>query len=334
MAGNPSFDGIYAFTREKQIKKTWQQIWTTDLPFLKKIKADGLNYNTAEESPDGNSILFPLMYLGPSTSARVGLNSNAFTPITPYATTGFTQAQYFYARYENAFYLNANEKTLIGKADTTRVPILPGKLDQLVMDFKNVLIVDLNGTQNGTGQAGTGQPTGLRYFMSTSNSPGGVSQTTYPVWAAKVVTNAGPFYDNLVDREIHRIRDLGRGEADFCQLSYTESNDVYGKMLGLIAPSQILTDPAKKALYGFETFSYRGLDCFQDGRLGTAQDGSMVIGRSSAWYVNAKSDEPEPTANEPVKRLAGTTSDEHMFEWWFTWGTDDCAGNSYVTGIE
>lgn len=333
MAGNSSFDGLVAFVSEKQMSRTWSKIWANDWPLLQKIKKDDLNYNKAMEDPEGNSILLPIMYLGPSTSARVGLTSNAFTPITPYATTGFTQAQYFYARYENAFYLNADEKKLIGKAGTTRIPILPGKIDQLLMDFKNVLSVDLLGTQNGTGSGGTGQPTGLRYFMSTSNSPGGISQTTYSTWAANVVSSAGPFYDNLVDKEIHRIKNLGRGDADFCQLSYASDNDVYGKMLGLIAPSQILVDPAKKALYGFETFSYRGLDCFMDGRLGTAVSGSMVIGRSSSWWVSQKSEQPVPVDRDSVKRLAGTTSDEHMYEQWFTWGNDDIAGNSYVTGI-
>lgn len=334
MAGNPSFDLLVAFMTEKQLKKTWQSIWTTEWPLLQKIKSDELNYNTAMENPTGNSILLPVNYLGPATSARVGTRANSFTPITPNGTQGFTQAQYFYAQYENAFYLNSAEKTQIqAGAATTRIPILPGKVQQLQDDFKNIVTTDLHGTQGGTGYEGNGQLTGQQYFLSTSNSPGGISQTTYSNWAATVRTSAGAFYEGLVDREIARIKNLGRGPADFCELSYTDTNDVYTKFYSLIAPSQILTDPARVAKYGFEFFIYRGLDCFQDGKLGTALAGSMIVGRSSSWYVNCKSELPQMATRDGQIRLPGTNSDEYMYEWWFTTGTDDCAGNTLVSGI-
>lgn len=334
MAGNSSFDGIVAFASEKEMKKIWSPIWAGAFPLLAMVKAKKINYNTALMSPEGNSILFPLNYLGPATSARAATNANAFTPITPNATQVFTQAQFYYAKYENALYLTATEKQLIAdNAHTTRIPILPGKIQQLVTDFKSIESTDLLGTQNGTGQGGNGQLTGLQYLLSSSNSPGGVSQTTYSKWAAGIVANAGGFYEGLIDKEIHRIRDLGRHAADFCMLSYNSSNDVYGKLYGLIAPTQAIVDQEKEALYGFEVFKYRYLECFQEGRLGDALSGSMVVGSSGTFHMQEKTDQPVQSVQNGTLRLAGTTSDEQMFEHWITWGNDDLACNTLVTGI-
>lgn len=335
MAGNSSFDGIVAFASEKQLRTEWAQIWAAAWPLLTKIKKDRSNYNTAKFSPNGNSILLPVMYLGPATSARAATSANAASAISPTLTQGFTEAQYNYAKYENAFWLTSHERELIANTPggTTRIPILSGKIDQLKMDFNNVVSTDLLATQQGTGYTGNGQITGEQYFLSTSNSPGGISQVTYSTWQANVVSSAGQMYEGLLDKEIHRINALSRGPADFAQLSYSSSNDVYGKVYGLIAPSQVIVDQGKSVEYGFTVFKYRELECFMDNKLGDALSGSMVIGRSTSWHVCEKSEIPQLISIDGTLRVAGTSLIEYFYEWWITWGNDDCAGNTLLTGI-
>jgi hypothetical protein len=340
MAGNSSFDGLVAFASERQMKTEWSRIWTTDWPLLVKVLNDTLAGRrsmgtNAKFGPDGNSVLFPLEYLGPATSARAATKANAATAITPTLTQGFTQAQYHYAKYENAFWLTSHERELIARSPggTTRIPILSGKVDQLQSDFKNIVSTDFLGTQNGTGYEGNGQITGERYFLSTSNSPGGVSQTTYTTWAADVVSSAGQMYEGLLDAPIHRINTLGRGPADFAQLSWSSTNDVYGKVYGLIAPAQVIVDQGKSVEYGFEVFKYRNLDCFQDNKLGDAVAGSMVIGRSGSWHAFMKSQLPQLSNVDGTKRISGTSLIEYFYEWWIAWANDDVASNTYVTGI-
>lgn len=333
MAGNPSFDLLVAFESEKELKKQWSVIWKTEWPLFELIRANKTNFNTATEDPKGNSILLPIQYLDTGSTIAAATRASFATPQTPYSTRGMTQAQYFYAMYPGYFYLDAAEKQLIGGAKTNRIPILPGKVTQLTEQMKKVVNTDFLGTQNGTGWEGNGQPTGLQYFLSSSNSPGGISQTTYTTWAATTRTTVGTANWGLVDREKHRIKNLGRGPADYVQLSYADANDVYGKFYGQIAPAQVITKQGGDVEYGFEHFVYRGMICFMDGMLGTAVSGSAVIGRSSSWYIQCKSEYPVPMGRDSTQRLPGTPTDEYAYEWWLTQGNDDCAGLSFLTGI-
>lgn len=332
MAGNPSFDGDLAYLIDKQASRKWSTIWGVAHPFLQKIKSDELNYNAVTESPDGNSLLWPIQFQGPATSARIGTNANAYTPVTPYAPRGDTQAQYYFARFENGIYLNPTQLTQIRNSagGNTRVPILPSKVDQCMEDFKNVETTEFFGTQNGTGAGGTGSVTGLRYFASTSNSPGGISQTTYTNWAATLNSSVGVLNEGIFDGQIHRINALGRGPADYMQLSYASDNDVYGKFVAMFAGSQLIVDQGKSVKYGFTVFNYRGLDVFMDNGLGTAVSGSMCIGRSSAWYLSMKTENPERVDE---LRLPGTGSHEIWYQHWLTWGCNDVGSLFYGTNV-
>ena len=332
MAGNADYDGAFAFSVAKELSTRWTPTWIIAWPFYGMIKGKKKRFNNGFRDTTGTRMLVPINYLGPVTSARVALTSNQFTPITPTATQGFTQAEYYYATYENTLTLNNQEYDQL-KGSSNMIPVLPGKIDQLMYDFTSVINTDSVGTQNGTGRGGTGQVMGEQYFLSTSNSPGNISQTTYSNWQASVNSSAGPFTQDLINAEYDRINALGRGAPDFVQLSYTGNNNVYNKLRNVIGSSQILSTQETDVTYGFKTFEYMGMTCFQDGPLGTSLAGSMVVGSSDALWLNLDTEVPKAPPGDARMRILGTSSYEYFYFLTLAMGVSDPARFSLLSGI-
>lgn len=338
MPGNPSFDGAVAFAIEHQLKKDWISLEVKEFPLLRMIKQRKINFNTAagKQSISGNSVLLPIIYLGPTVGARYGSSAGAYTPISNNPTQGFTQAQYFYARAEAKFDLDAGEmQLLMGSGPDIRTNIYPGKVTQLMNNMYDLVNTSLVSTDNGTGTqgAGNGLLTGQRQMLSTSNTVGGIPQGTYANWQAGTVPNAGPFYEGLYESEYDRIKNLGRGRPDFFQLSFNATNNVFGKVRDIANPKQLLVDEKRKADFGWVEFVLLGMDCWMDGYLGTASAGSAIIGRADTWWLNQGSERPVPSDTDPVRRIEGTTTTEYMYQWWLVFGNSDPAGNTLITGI-
>ena len=333
MAGNSNYDGAFAFSVAKEMSKSWSSIWTVAWPLYSIIKGKKLTFNNAARSTDGTKMLLPVNYLGPATTARNETSSNYGTPITPNATQGFTQAEYFYAVFGNALYLNIQEyEQLVGP--TNMIPVLPGKVKQLMNDFVKQVNTQLIANTQGTGFTGNSSLTGEAYVLSTtSNSPGNISQATYSTWQPQLNSNAGPFGENLIIAQQHAIKDRGQGDADFLQLSYASSNDVYGKLYSLIGSTQVLTREGSEADFGFKTFMYRGLECFMDGRLGDVFPGTMVVGSSNSWWLNMNSEQPIPARRDGTLRLPGTPTEEYYYTYTLCMGCDDPGRNAWITGI-
>lgn len=336
---NTNYTDINAFVREKQRKTEFTQIWTVLNPLWVYIKGKD-HFNTGPVNAEGTKMLFPNEFSGPPTTARAGNLNNNFTPITPYQGTGQTQVEYFYARYENAMYLRSDEMQLAQRAGNLQrcVSIITQRRKQLMESFKQTVNTDFVGTQLAAGvqssAAGAGQISGMQAFLSTSNSPGNLSQTTNPLWAAGVVAWNAPFDTGALDTEIDRINRLGRGKSDFIQLSDTGTNSVWRKLCNVAAPKELLVNPkANHAEFGFETVDYMGRDCFPDNYLGVALPGSAVVGSSNTWYINMDTEMPRELSDGGGDRLFGTTSNELMFEWYMATGNDDIARNSLITGF-
>lgn len=335
---NTNFSDIVAFVREDQRKRDFIQIWTVLNPLWVYIKGKS-HFNTAPVNAEGTKILFPNEYSGPPTTARPGNLTNNFVPITPYQGTGQTQLEFFYARYENSMYFRSDEIQLAQKAGNLKrcTDIVTQRKKQLFESFKQTVNTDFVGTQIATGvqssSAGAGQITGQQYFLSTSNSPGNLSQTTNPLWAASVVAWNAPFDTGPIDVEIDRINRLGRGKPDFIQLSDTGTNSVWRKLCNQAAPKELLVNPkGNHAEFGFETVDYMGKDCFPDNYLGLANPGSVVVGSSDTWFINMDTEMPEQV-NTGDTHLPGTTSEEYMYQWYMATANNDINRNSFITGF-
>lgn len=324
MAGNANYDGLVAFVAEKSFKKDFQSVWTSANPLLTMIVANKANFNTSRVV-EGHRMVLPITYSDGANVANGVLDANELTPLTPQVTQGFTQAQYNYSHYTNAFYIRDSEKKLISGSGV-RGNIMGGKTAQLMDSFKLAVQNDMVSANADTRDA----VLGLRYVTSTSNSPGNVSQTTYPVWAASVVSNAGPFYMGLLDTEYDRINALGRGVCDFALLSHTATNNVYGKVRDQIPYQLTVSATGKLAKFGFPTFEYLEMTCIQENKLGAALAGCAMVGRSSAWYANLDSDTPQLHHAKP---LEGTDATEYLYNWWLAIGTDDPASLSLIQDI-
>jgi len=334
MAGNTTFNNQAAFNFAMEIKKRWSMVWTIDTPFLAMIKAKSPKFNNQKYYRlEGLYMITPVGISDLTTTAITEQTSNQFTPITPYVTNGATQAQYYFATYKNAIYLTDQERTELVEGKTSFVSVMGYKIPQLMDSFRITLGKDAVGTQQDQGLTGTGQIMGEQYPLSTSASPGQIAQSSTTGWQAGVVTGAGTFNEMLVTNEIDRIGALGRGDADFCQLSYTSTNNVYAKFYSLVSSAQVLTREEDTAKFGFKSFEYRGLTCFRDNNLGTSTAGSMIVGRSSSWLANFKTEEPTLVSIEGSMRIPGTLSTEYMYNWKCATGIDDPAANTLLTGI-
>lgn len=338
MAGNANYDGPYAYSVALEIDRIWTMTFITALPFIGMLRGKdngaGQRFNNKRiKRVEGTRFLLPTNYAGPSTTARHETSSTLGAQITPYAISGFTHAEFYYGFFSNAMYVNIQQyATLVGS--TNMIPVEPGAVKQLLWDMLNVISTDLVSSTNGTGyQGGNGAIMGELYPLSTSNSPGNISQSTYANWQAGVISNVGGFNESLITNEFDRILALGRGPADFCQLSYTSSNNVYNKLRGLIGTTQVLETQEDHARYGFRTFEAYGLTCFMDNVLGTNNPGSMIVGASDSWCWDSMMDEPQLARTNGVIRYPSTVTEEHMYYFIAGLGISDPARNTYISGI-
>lgn len=331
-SGNANYINAFAYSVAKELDHRWTHIWIIAWPLYSMIKGNKLSFNNAAKDTTGTKMLIPNVFQNLATSARPATNANQFTAITPTPTQGATQLEFLYATYENATWLNIQEYAqLIGS--TNMMSVLSMKVPQLMFDFTNVINTDMIGTQNAGGRDGNGQVMGEQYWLSATNSPGNMSQSSTTAWQAGINSSGGSFNENLITNEYDRIKALGRGAPDACQLSYASGNNVYNKLRQLIGTAQIITNPESPAKYGFTTFRAYELECWQDGPLGTALPGSMAILSTDSIWLNQDSDKPIPARENSHMRLEGTSTEEWMYTYTLAVGVSDCARNSLVTGI-
>lgn len=335
MPGNPNYDvaGGYAFAVAYELKNQWESIWTLAWPFYSFIKGMGKNFNNANAKTIGTKMIVPLNLGGPVTSARQENQSTAFNAIAPTPTINFTEAEFYYATWANTMTLTFQERTQLDNNETTIASVASGKTMQLIEDMITVVNQAATGTQNCTGWNSTGTVMGELYPLSTSNSPGNISQIQYPVWAAQVNNVGGPFNTQMISQMRDTILNRNKGKPDFIQLSYNPSNNVYDKLASLIETRQMITESSSEAKFGFETFMYKGMYCFMDGVLGNTLPGSMIIGSTNSWWLNMPDSEPKKIDKDADARLLGTASLESFYTFTLGLGISDPGRNALISNI-
>lgn len=316
-------DQIVQFAAEQQIgKRTHKMLWTAKTPLLQVLEASG-RVNKGFKTVGLNMVL-NVNLAAPSQRVAGATQSNAFVALSPSRTSGYYKAQFYYARYESAFWLTGQERTQIA-GNPKEVDIVTSKTDAVLNDFDYKIDYDLHGNQTDSENCLLGP----RFVCATTNTVGNLSQSSYAAWRGKVKTSLGTFDPAVIDVQRRSIINGGRSIPDILSLSGSESNDVYGKLKDTINSAQVLQTQDKKVSFGFTDFVWMGLGVFDDWVQGASDAGSGIMLSSDSWYFGKMTDRPVML---PADRLQGTGSKEYFFEWTLGLATDDCGANCYFSG--
>lgn len=311
--GQPAYT---AFGIETSLTKNWENVYLAASPLLVRIKEGKSGWNKPGLAK-GNAMLLPLLLAAATTLPNGVTDANELTAITPYITSGPTQAQFNIAHYRHAMYLRASEKRLI---NNTRGNILEAKTEQLMSDFVDMLAGDLYSANADSREA----VLGIQYALSTSNTVGNIDQSSVTAWQANVTASAGAFSLDLIDDGMDAVANK-RGKVDTIALAYSSSNNLFSKLRSQINPAQRLVNTTM-AKYGFESIEYNGATCVMDGRL-TA---GVIIGLDSRTWFYAGDDKPQAA---PVDRLEGTDADEYFYTMFAGVATNNPGKNFRLTGV-
>jgi len=336
MANPVNYVGAAAFSVALEMSTRWQHVWIENWPLIALLKGSKGNFNNGTKNTEGTGMILPIVLSGPGSSTRNATDANQTVPMTPDVTQGQNQAFYYYSTFEKPFTLNIQEREQL-KGKTNMVTVISMKADQLMFQFTSDINAQAVGTQNGTGRTGNGMLTGEQYIIATSNVVGGIDQSANAQWASTVITNAGAFNEALLLRQYRRINDLGRGKVDIVQASYSDANDIYSKIDEMVqSAQQIVTKPGGGANgtpdWGFETIMWKGCYVYPDGRLGDVLPGSIGMLRSGSWWINENEDAPV-LAPDGVRRMTGTSTDEHFYVHTLAIGNNDPATNALIENV-
>lgn len=323
-SGNSSYvvTNYTAFAVEKAVAKEWTAIYTQNHPLLIALADSGTNFNTGFSVQGFSKIIIPV--LGDDlTNPAVGVaDASELTADTLGITNGFSQAAYEIAHYRAHQTYRESEMQLA--VNGQRGDILQGKTKQVIESFKKVWSTDVASATDGSRT----KVMGLRYALSTSNSPGGISQTTDTSWAANVKTSAGTFGLSLIDDQVDAINAKGRSAPDLILASVTASGNMFGKIRTAIGPTaeRLVNVKDGFAKYGLQDIEYLGAKVVNDSR-GTT--GEILVLSTSTWYVLM----PKAPKAHGMQRKEGTDSYYQTWTLWSSLGTSDPACNSRIAGI-
>ncbi len=327
--GNSSFAvaGYSAFAVSKAVSKGWSMIWTTAHPLLAAIANRGTNFNQGFSLNGYKSMVLPIAGDDLTTPAAGVTDANELTADTISATNGFSQAEYAITHYRAHTSYRASE-TFVAEGGTLG-NFLEGKKNQVLDSFKNRWSTDAASTTVDARD----KIMGFRYALSTSNSRGGMSQTTDTQWAAQVKTSAGTFALGLIDDQVDMIGIEGRGAPDLILAGNQSGSNMFGKIRTAIGPTaeRLNNVQGGSTKYGVmgpgQEMAYLGMAVVMDAR--PAVSGEICILSTPSWYVLMPK---TPMSHDPVLKQ-GTDSYVHTFTLWTALGCSDCAVNARITGI-
>lgn len=314
--GQPAYT---ATSTEYSLRKKWGQIWFRAIPLLAMIHNGEANWNR-EDFRNGNALLLPIIHSDASTTADGVTDANELTPITPYAISGMTQAMYNIAHYRHAMYPRASEKRL---NNNTRANLLDGATQQLMDSFKDEQADDLLSANADSRSA----MLGVQQVLSTSNTVGGIDQSSTTNWQSKVSTAVGAFTVDLIDEKMDAVDPRG-GVTDMIMLANSESTglNLFSKLRNALAPAERLVNIKFKANYGINSIVYRDATCVSENRL---TSGVIVGLHSQSWYHVG---DTKPNLDHEIP-LQGTDAREHFYNMFVGVGCDHPARNWRLTGV-
>lgn len=311
-----------AFAVEQSLSKNWSQIWTQGHPLLRVISDKATNFNTGFDVQGNNKVILPVVG-DDLTNAVAGVaDANELTADTVGITNGFSQAAYEITHYRGHFRLRESEAKLAKGG--SRGNIVQGKVDQLLESFKNRWSTDAAGSAVDSRTA----VMGMRYALSTSNTVGGISQSTDTNWAATVTASAGTFALTLIDNAKDTIDGYGRHTADIVLASNTGGTNTYGKIRTAIGPAaeRLVNVKDGTAKYGLTNIEYLGTMVTLNNR---GASGEILVLSSDSWYVLMAK---KPTMH-PMIKLPGTDAYEQSATMWSCLAVSDPQSNARISGV-
>lgn len=312
-----------AFAVEKAVAKEWTSIYTQNHPLLIALADKGTNFNTGFTVQGNTKIIIPILGDDLTTPAAGVTDANELTADTLSVSNGFSQAAYEIAHYRaNQTY---RESELMLAANGARGDFLGGKSKQVIESFKNRWSTDASSATVDS----RSKVMGVRYALSTSNTVGGISQTTDTNWAANVKTSAGTFGLSLIDDQVDLINSKGRGSADLILASVVAgSGNMFGKIRTAIGPTAERLVNVKDGFgrYGLQDIEYLGAKVVNDSR-GTA--GEILVLSTATWFVMM----PKAPKAHGMERVQGTDAYHQTWTLWSTIGLNDPGSNSRIAGV-
>jgi len=328
-SGNSNYLALAATAIEQSVQKDWSKVWTAGHPLITIIQDNKANFNRGF-TINGTKMLLAVMGDDQTNPVEgVATGSGEVSAMTPNTGNGLSQFSYNFAHYRGNYTIRESEAVLA--KNNARGNLLEGKKDQLIGSWLNKLSTHLSSTT--ADASDNSRVLGVYQPLSTSNTVGGISQTTDTQIAAYVKSSAGAFALELIDDCYDSINALINGQRsakpDVILASYAASNNVYGKMRSAIAPAERLVNAEFKAKYGLENFMYLGMATVQDNRIGTTLNGSLGVLSSKTWYAYI---DKMPKAHKE-QRLQGTDTYEYFYTAWAGLGCNDPGLNGLIRDI-
>lgn len=326
--GNSSYVGLAATSIEQSVRDSWSMVWTAGHPLISAIFDQKMNFNKGFEIK-GKSMLLAVMG-DDQTNPVAGVASGAseLSAMTYNTGNGLSQFNYNFGHYRGNYTILESEKKLNNNA---RGNLLEAKKMQVIGSYMNALS---NHLSSATADASNNSRIlGLYQPLSTSNTVGGISQTTDPQIAAYVKTGAGAFTLQLVDDALDAIRantNLHRNvKPDLALASYAAGNNVYGYWKSAIAPAQRLMNVEFQTKYGIENYVYQSVMVAQENRIANTLSGSVALLSTATWFAYIQK---EPTF-APLQRIPATDAYEQVITGWNALGTNDPGMNGLLRDL-
>jgi hypothetical protein len=236
-----TYDQLSAITEKKFIPKLIDNIYNTNALF-KKLSAKG------ETMDGGTSIVQPLEYAISTSGGWVNDNET----LTLVDTDVYTAAQFEWKQIYEPIIITRRDE-LKNSGDAAKVNFVKSKTQSAQKAIR-----DNMGT--GLHNAGTNAKAilGLRSFLSTSATYGGISQTTYSWWAAQVDSTTTTLSVSAM-QTMYGTCSIGDSQPDL--ILGTQTN--YNRYYSCLQPSQrFMSEEMAKG--GFTSLKFNGADFVVD----------------------------------------------------------------------
>jgi hypothetical protein len=237
-----TYDQISAITLKKYIPKMYDNIFDSN-PLLMRHRK-----KSYEKLDGGTSIMVPLNYAVPTAS---GWYSGADTLVTT-DNDQMTAAEYQWKQlYVNISIQRSDELKNSGDAQ-----ILNFVKSKVKIAEKQML--DSLGTGIYSNATDPKSIIGLRQIVGTSNTVGGISQTTYSWWAAQVDSSTTTLSLPAIQSK-YNAATIDNNKPTVCPTTRT----LYNSFVALLQPQQRFTD-AETANAGFMNVLFQGAPVIAD----------------------------------------------------------------------
>lgn len=237
-----TYDQLSAITQKKFVPKMYDNIFNSN-PLLQRHRK-----KSYELLDGGTSIMVPLNYAVPTSS---GWFSGADT-LSVNDNDQITAAEYSWKQlYTNITILRSDE--LKNSGDSQMVSLVKSKVKIAEKQME-----DLLGTGIFSNATDSNSIVGLRKIVGTSNTVGGISQSTYTWWAAQLDSSTATMTMNALQTQFN-LASIGSDTPTVSVTTRTLFNSYYS----LLQPQQRFQD-SKSADGGFQSLMFNGIPVLAD----------------------------------------------------------------------